>query len=150
MFIINVKKIICLNFYLGIDLNNLFLFLLLFPNLFSGIFPKASCSRTSQKAISSISHENILDSYSYKVYRTNGSSSKMYIKDKRVLDAIDDIYDGVVVIPERLPSNPNVFASMLRSSICHWKIEVRSLIWFTFSSVQMQQLLILHSVKECS
>lgn len=94
-----------------------------------GIFPKASCSRTSQNAISSISHENILDSYSYRVDGTNGSSSKMYIKDKRVLDAIDDMYDGVVVIPERLPSNPHVFASMLRSSICHWKIEGKKGIW---------------------
>ncbi|KAL2489993.1 Nudix hydrolase 8 [Forsythia ovata] len=94
-----------------------------------GIFPKASYSRTSQNGISSVSHENILDSYSYRIDGTNGSASKMHFKDKRVLDAIDDMYDGVVVNPERLPSNPNVFASMLRSSVCHWKIEGKKGIW---------------------
>ena len=42
----------------------------------------------------------------------------------RVLDAVDDEYGGVVVDPEKLPSNPNAFAYVLRSSLSHWEMKV--------------------------
>ncbi|KAJ0728617.1 putative hydrolase [Helianthus annuus] len=43
--------------------------------------------------------------------------------EKRVLDAFDDEYGGGVVNPEKLPSDTNVFVSILRSSLSLWRTE---------------------------
>lgn len=48
---------------------------------------------------------------------------------RRVLDSMDDEYGGVVVDPERLPSNPSVFASLLQSSLSQWKSKRKNGIW---------------------
>ena len=48
----------------------------------------------------------------------------MYYEDARVLDAFDDEYNGVIVHSEGLPSKPTSFASILRSSLSHWKAKV--------------------------
>lgn len=65
-----------------------------------------------------------MDTYSYQINGTNGATRSIYFGDINVLDAFDDEYGGVIVNPERLPSNPHVFASVLRSSLSHWKIKV--------------------------
>lgn len=99
--------------------------------VFLGIFPKASYSSTSLNETSAVSELDLLDSYSYRINGTSESSSTLFLKNGRLLDAFDDEYEGVVVNPEQLPSNPNVFASALRSSIDHWKIKVFSFMQFS-------------------
>ncbi|GFQ02774.1 nudix hydrolase 8, partial [Phtheirospermum japonicum] len=47
----------------------------------------------------------------------------------KVLDALDDAYDGVVVNPEQLPIDPDEFVSQLRSSLYQWKIKGKKGIW---------------------
>lgn len=93
-----------------------------FFDLFSGILlPKASYSRSST---TSASQQDLLESYPYRINGKNGSSSSLFLKNVNILDAVDDEYEGVVVNPKRLPSNPNVFESALRSSMYHWKLRV--------------------------
>ncbi|KAK2993931.1 hypothetical protein RJ640_012909 [Escallonia rubra] len=104
-----------------------------FPKLCSckGNSWKASCLGTSQNAsISSFGPENIaVDTYSYRINGTNGTNPSMYFRETSLLDAFDDEYGGVIVNPERLPSNPNIFASILRSSLFQWKIKEKKGVW---------------------
>ncbi|CAI9095685.1 OLC1v1031682C4 [Oldenlandia corymbosa var. corymbosa] len=91
-----------------------------------GTYTKASYSSIWQNTIRSASGEEVLFQ-SYRVNGTNGSS--MYVESARVLDAYDDEYNGVIVHPESLPSNPTAFASMLRLSITHWKRKGKKGVW---------------------
>lgn len=68
--------------------------------------------------MSAIRQHNLLDSYSHRI------NSSLFLEKERVLEAFDDEYEGVVINPDTLPSNPNVFASTLRSSIYNWKLKV--------------------------
>ncbi|KAK4486495.1 hypothetical protein RD792_009178 [Penstemon davidsonii] len=101
------------------------------PSLQESFSPRASYSSTSKNATSAIGQQDFLDSCSYIINGTNvsNSSSSLIFENIGVLDACDDEYDGVVVSPEKLPSNPNVFASTLRSSMCHWKIKGKKGVW---------------------
>ncbi|KAI3469002.1 hypothetical protein Pfo_025665 [Paulownia fortunei] len=94
-----------------------------------GIFPRPSHSSTSPNCTNAVSQQDLLDSYSYRINGTKGSSSSLFLKNDRVLDAFDDEYGGVVVNPEQLPSNPNVFASALHSSMYQWKIKGKKGVW---------------------
>ncbi|KAF5769385.1 putative hydrolase [Helianthus annuus] len=63
-------------------------------------------------------------------YRYDGSGSNPSLfTEKRVLDAFDDEYGGVVVNPEKLPFETKVFASILRSSVSVWRTEGKKGIW---------------------
>lgn len=75
----------------------------------------------SQNAICSIDEKEVLFQ-PYQINGTNGSS--MLFRSNRLLDAYDDEYNGVIVNPEGLPSNPAAFASILRSSLSYWKQKV--------------------------
>lgn len=55
---------------------------------------------------------------------TNGAVSSSYLEDCCVLDASEDNYEGIIVDPERLPSDPNAFASILHSSLLYWRSKV--------------------------
>ncbi|KAH6790705.1 nudix hydrolase-like protein 8 [Perilla frutescens var. frutescens] len=94
-----------------------------------GFSPRASYSSTSPNETSAVSQHDLLDSYSCRINGKSGSNSSLFLKKDRVLDAFDDEYEGVVVNPEQLPSNPHVFASALRSSIHHWKIKGKKGVW---------------------
>lgn len=95
-----------------------------------GSFPKACYLSTSQNAISSFGQEKlVVDTYSYRTNGTNGANPSMYFRETRVLDSFDDEYGGVIVDSERLPSNPNVFASILHSSLSQWKMKGKKGIW---------------------
>lgn len=48
----------------------------------------------------------------------------------KTLDYIDDEYGGVIVNSEKLPSNPNVFAYLLHTSLSHWRFKVLLLTHF--------------------
>ncbi|CAK9173289.1 unnamed protein product [Ilex paraguariensis] len=96
----------------------------------NGIFPKVSCSSTPQNATSSIAQEKFpVDTFLYQITGTDGVSSNLYFRYTRVLEAIDDEYDGVIVNSERLPSNSNVFATKLRSSLSHWRTKGKKGVW---------------------
>ncbi|XP_016491217.1 nudix hydrolase 8-like [Nicotiana tabacum] len=81
--------------------------------------------KASYDAASSISKENlVVDTFSCQI---NGTG--LYLRDVRMLDASDDEYGGVVINPQTLPSNPNIFASVLRASLSHWKMKGKKGIW---------------------
>ncbi|KAK4557774.1 hypothetical protein RGQ29_007511 [Quercus rubra] len=98
-----------------------------------GIVLKVTCASTSdntylpEKAIGSIGQGKL--SLSYRINGTNGTSSRLYCSDNRVLHAFDDEYGGVIVDPERLPANPNAFVSILHASLSHWKNMGKKGVW---------------------
>ncbi|XP_057449782.1 nudix hydrolase 8-like isoform X2 [Lotus japonicus] len=59
----------------------------------------------------------------------NGSASGLYSQNLRVLDAFEDVYEGVVIDSDRLPNNPSTFAPILRFSVSHWKKMGKKGIW---------------------
>lgn len=93
-----------------------------------GTFPNHSYSGRgmSQNAICSIDEKEVLFQ-PYQINGTNGSS--MLFRSNRLLDAYDDEYNGVIVNPEGLPSNPAAFASILRSSLSYWKQKGKKGVW---------------------
>ncbi|GJU76385.1 putative reverse transcriptase domain-containing protein [Tanacetum coccineum] len=46
-----------------------------------------------------------------------------------LLDAFDDEYGGVIVNPEKLPFDTNLFASVLHSSVSIWRTQSKKAIW---------------------
>lgn len=100
-----------------------------------GRFFRASYSRVPNKAscsggVSSISQEKLAaEAFTHKINGTNGLSSKLFSRDSRLLDAADDQYDGIVIDPNGLPSNPIVFSSNLRFSLSHWKKKGKKGVW---------------------
>ncbi|KAG2676338.1 hypothetical protein I3843_12G048500 [Carya illinoinensis] len=103
---------------------------------FRGIYFQASCSSTSHntypqtRASGSVGQEKLsTEPFSYQINGTSGAKSILYSREKRVLDAFDDEYGGVVVDPERLPANPSSFASILHASLSRWKKMGKKGIW---------------------
>ncbi|XP_062073912.1 nudix hydrolase 8-like [Humulus lupulus] len=93
-----------------------------------GISPNNSYQ--SKEAIGSVSREKLpTEAYFSRINGANGGTPNLYSREMRVLDAVDDEYDGVVVDPEKLPSNPNAFAYELRSSLSHWKMKGKKGVW---------------------
>ncbi|KAM6588350.1 nudix hydrolase 8 [Cannabis sativa] len=78
----------------------------------------------SKEVISSVNREK-LSTETY-LSRFNGANG---VTQMRVLEAVDDEYGGVVVDPEKLPSNPNAFAYVLRSSLSHWTMKGKKGVW---------------------
>ncbi|THG14819.1 hypothetical protein TEA_018674 [Camellia sinensis var. sinensis] len=96
----------------------------------TGISPKASYLSTSNKTNSSVGQENFtVEPIQYHINETNGSSSSLFLREMRVLEAFDDEYGGVIVNPKRLPSNPKEFSSILHSSLSHWKTKEKKGVW---------------------
>ncbi|GKU95609.1 hypothetical protein SLEP1_g8944 [Rubroshorea leprosula] len=100
-----------------------------------GLFsiPKASYSGTSsntfaaKRAVCSID-EAKLAAGNY-IFQINMKDSNLFSRKMGVLHAFDDEYGGVIVDPRRLPANPNAFASVLRSSLSHWKAKEKKGVW---------------------
>lgn len=93
-----------------------------------GISLKTSCSNTSHDAISTVPEKQMfVKALPWHINEKKGSS--LYLRETRVLDACDDEYAGVLVNPERLPSNPNTFTSMLRDSLSHWTLKGKKGVW---------------------
>lgn len=61
--------------------------------------------------------------------RSNATNPSIFFTEKRVLDAFDDEYGGVIVNPEKLPFDTNVFASILSSSLSVWRTKGKKGIW---------------------
>ncbi|RDX77014.1 Nudix hydrolase 8, partial [Mucuna pruriens] len=66
----------------------------------------------------------------------NGSTSSLCSRNLRVLDAFDDVYEGVVIDSDRLPDSPSTFADILRFSLSHWKKMGKKGIWLRLPSEQ--------------
>ncbi|XP_043690114.1 nudix hydrolase 8-like isoform X1 [Telopea speciosissima] len=99
---------------------------------FGGVFLKASYSnaRTSNQAIDSVGQDKFaVVNGSSQIFRANGMSSIPFSRETSVLDAFQDEYGGIVVNPQRLPSNPHAFASILQSSLSRWKQEGKKGVW---------------------
>ncbi|XP_034698095.1 nudix hydrolase 8 isoform X2 [Vitis riparia] len=97
---------------------------------YRGVSPKVSYLNTSSKAIQSVGQEKLgVETFSYRFNGTNGTRSNLFSREMRVLDAIDDEYGGVVVDPQRLPVNPSSFATVLHSSLSHWKMQGKKGVW---------------------
>ncbi|KAG4933208.1 hypothetical protein JHK87_047210 [Glycine soja] len=92
-----------------------------------GLFLTTYCASdntylTDKAVISSVGQDNFAaETSSHRINGTNGSISRFYSTNLKLLDAFDDEYGGVVVHPDRLPSNPYTFASVLRLSLSQWK-----------------------------
>lgn len=83
----------------------------------------------TKKAIASSDPEKLVEEdYVYRINGAYGASSILFSGNTRVLEAFDDDYEGVVVDPEGLPTNPDAFSSILRFSLTHWRRRVNSLI----------------------
>ncbi|XP_043690188.1 nudix hydrolase 8-like isoform X2 [Telopea speciosissima] len=98
----------------------------------TGVFLKASYSnaRTSNQAIDSVGQDKFaVVNGSSQIFRANGMSSIPFSRETSVLDAFQDEYGGIVVNPQRLPSNPHAFASILQSSLSRWKQEGKKGVW---------------------
>lgn len=108
----------CFNYFLGFS-----------PASSRGSYSYSRTSSPFNETIKSVSQNHLLDSYSCRI--NNGmtkkvSNSSLFLKkdNTSVLDAFDDEYEGVVVNPDQLPSNPHLFAYALRSSLHQWKLKV--------------------------
>ncbi|KAK1272784.1 Nudix hydrolase 8 [Acorus gramineus] len=94
-----------------------------------GSFTRFSCTaaRTSKQEMDLFGRTELLlgnDSS-----RINGTYSSALTGESYVLYAHDDEYEGVVVDPERLPSNAISFASSIRLSLSYWKSKGRKGVW---------------------
>ncbi|TKY55485.1 Nudix hydrolase 8 [Spatholobus suberectus] len=104
-----------------------------------GLFLRTCCASdntylTDKAVISSVGEDNLAaETSSHRINGVRGSTSSFYTRNLRVLDAFDDEYGGVVIDPDRLPSNPYSFASVLRISLSYWKRMVNPLSMFSSS-----------------
>eukprot|EP00262_Sarcandra_glabra_P021229 TRINITY_DN8846_c0_g1_i1.p1 TRINITY_DN8846_c0_g1~~TRINITY_DN8846_c0_g1_i1.p1 ORF type:complete len:348 (-),score=47.80 TRINITY_DN8846_c0_g1_i1:67-1089(-) len=64
------------------------------------------------------------------------SPNKSVTKTLELLDAYEDEYDGAIIDPKCLPSNPNSFMTILRASLSDWKIKGKRGIWLKILSEQ--------------
>ncbi|XP_010275413.1 PREDICTED: nudix hydrolase 8-like [Nelumbo nucifera] len=99
---------------------------------YRGVLLKASylTSRTSQKTMNSVNQDEFaVVNGSSQIIKANGASSSPFTRERIVMDAFEDEYEGVVIKPEKLPPNPNTFASILRSSLSHWKRKGKKGVW---------------------
>ncbi|KAE8702438.1 Nudix hydrolase 8 [Hibiscus syriacus] len=100
---------------------------------YRGMYAKASHSSTPnntyvpKKSMDSVDGQKL--GAGNLLYQINGTNSSLFSRNLRMLDAFDDEYGGVIVDLERLPANPNVFASMLRFSVSHWKAKGKKGVW---------------------
>lgn len=92
---------------------------------------KAALSKTWGSSVdkASISSGSAESYFNWITGINGGSSSGLFSRRTRLLEASDDEYDGVVVNPEGLPSDPDTFASQLTASLSHWRIKGKKGVW---------------------
>ncbi|KAH7436982.1 hypothetical protein KP509_05G049500 [Ceratopteris richardii] len=61
--------------------------------------------------------------------RSRGKESSQSESDVALLEGKNDKYDGIIVEPASLPSDPSKFQAMLKKSLAHWKTESKKGIW---------------------
>ncbi|KAJ8754392.1 hypothetical protein K2173_002843 [Erythroxylum novogranatense] len=95
-----------------------------------GCYSSTSNGNCLSKAMCSVDQERrVAGNDLYDINQTNGDSSSVFSRSRKVLDAFDDEYGGVVVDPHSLPADPDGFDSALHFSLSHWKMRGRMGIW---------------------
>ncbi|PWA76796.1 Nudix hydrolase 6-like protein [Artemisia annua] len=98
---------------------------------------KAACSLEAA-SLSSRNSQAITQAVAKYPYRYDVNATNTPISNNRIpftenqrllLDAFDDEYGGVIVNPEKLPVDSNLFASVLHSSISIWRTQGKKGIW---------------------
>ncbi|KAL8150848.1 hypothetical protein V2J09_020656 [Rumex salicifolius] len=92
---------------------------------------KVALSRASNSGVgkASISSKNAHSYLSWITGINGGNSSNLFSRRTKFLDASDDEYDGVVINPQSLPSDPVIFASQLNASLSHWRMKGKKGVW---------------------
>ncbi|KAG1354389.1 putative nudix hydrolase 8 [Cocos nucifera] len=84
-----------------------------------------SIARTSTEDIDSIAPKKLLTSDSCIIHGSKVAACLWPSPTENYeLDAYEDEYGGIIIKSEGLPWNANIFASALRQSLSHWKVEV--------------------------
>ncbi|ERN00212.1 hypothetical protein AMTR_s00111p00104850 [Amborella trichopoda] len=91
--------------------------------------PSYPSAQASKPSITIATNTSWLGGNASDQFRSNGVSTSSIIDNFRGLDASEDEYEGVIVNPERLPTNPNAFASILRVSLSHWQLKGNKGVW---------------------
>lgn len=94
------------------------------PNLVASSVTFQSMVRSGRWVDPVVQDKVLTDSSLHHVNGMNGTNLRHCSRDPRVFDSYEDEYGGVVVNPDKLPSNPNHFVPVLRSSLSHWKSQV--------------------------
>ncbi|XP_050230391.1 nudix hydrolase 8-like [Mercurialis annua] len=90
---------------------------------------KISCSSTANGAYLLKKANNEVENYLYHFNEKNNSNSTFFGGNRKVLDAFDDEYGGIIVDSKRLPENSDDFASSLHFSVSRWKLMGKKGIW---------------------
>ncbi|XP_057520302.1 nudix hydrolase 8 [Amaranthus tricolor] len=104
-----------------------------YPSSLIGVpsYPKSSsCKVICSRATNSTTSNKVVASRLLLESKINGINEVI----SRTLECFDDEYGGVIVNPEKLPTNPNVFASLLQSSLSQWTIKGKKGIWLKLPS----------------
>lgn len=104
-----------------------------YPSSLIGVhsYPKSSsCKVICSRASNSITSNKVNTSTLVLESKINGINEAI----SRTLDYFDDEYGGVIVNPDKLPSNANVFASLLQSSLSQWIIKGKKGVWLKLPS----------------
>ncbi|KAK9716324.1 hypothetical protein RND81_06G225500 [Saponaria officinalis] len=98
---------------------------------------KVMCSRAPESTTDSKGNSSTLllqRPFMSRFTGLNGALSSLFFTETRTLDYFDDEYGGVIINSDKLPTNPNDFASLLQSSLSHWKIKGKKGIWLKLPS----------------
>ncbi|XP_014520477.1 nudix hydrolase 8 isoform X1 [Vigna radiata var. radiata] len=104
-------------------------------NCFGGLFLRNyealnNIYMAHRAVISSVGRDDLAAETSFhRMNGINGSTSSLGYRNLRVLDAFDDVYEGIVVDSDGLPDDPNNFEAILRFSLSHWKKMGKKGIW---------------------
>nr|XP_007157261.1 hypothetical protein PHAVU_002G055900g [Phaseolus vulgaris]ESW29255.1 hypothetical protein PHAVU_002G055900g [Phaseolus vulgaris] len=107
-------------------------------NCFGGLFLRNyealnSIYMAHKTVMSSVGRDNLAAETSF--HHMNGINGSGY-RNVRVLDAFDDVYEGIVIDSDRLPDDPTNFAAILRFSLSHWKRMGKKGIWLRLALEQ--------------
>ncbi|XP_020250253.1 nudix hydrolase 8-like [Asparagus officinalis] len=93
-------------------------------------FPCLEISNVKLRSVTSKERLSFTNDYNSKRRGINVSTTEASLfRTSELLDAYEDVYDGVIVDPESLPSGANAFSSILQASISHWKLKGKKGIW---------------------
>lgn len=93
-------------------------------------FCQEGVARTSSEGIHLVAPKNLARSDLSTINGSNGmASSWTSPREGLILDAHEDEYGGIIINPERLPRNANIFCPALRASLSHWKQKGKKGVW---------------------
>uniref|UniRef100_A0A7N1A9Q3 Nudix hydrolase domain-containing protein n=1 Tax=Kalanchoe fedtschenkoi TaxID=63787 RepID=A0A7N1A9Q3_KALFE len=92
---------------------------------------KASCSSLSSNVNGSAGFRSIeAETVSlYRIDEKNGANFSLFPRYGRVLEAVDDAYEGVVIDSQGLPESAVTFVASLRTSLSHWRTKGKKGVW---------------------